>query len=165
MFSIEHPACKVCLHSFEDFPYELTKLDHFKIDDKPNSSAALKKYQLDRNISKIIQQDIKLDCIYSDCEGCSKKSDTYETILLHQQNCRACDDCEYLCTLPNQGDESCGCNEYFTRAALNEHVEAKIGEAQKQKKQKELESQLEALKKAKEEQEQKQAALDAAKRA
>jgi len=74
----------VCLYSFEDFPYELSKLDHFKILDNKNPPEALKKYTIDRNIGKIIQQDLKIDCIYADCgDKCEMKSNTYESILKH----------------------------------------------------------------------------------
>ena len=31
IFSGGHPACKVCLYSFKDFPHALTTYDHFKI--------------------------------------------------------------------------------------------------------------------------------------
>lgn len=55
------------MHNFSEFKYQLTELDHFKIEMKAHEyNLSQKYYEIDRNVKQIIFQDIKLKCIYSD---------------------------------------------------------------------------------------------------
>ena len=64
-FGNNKPSCRICLHSFEDFPNQVTTLDHFKA--KDTLIDGFKKYRINRNLAKILQEDIKIFCHYSDC--------------------------------------------------------------------------------------------------
>ena len=118
IFCSNKPSCRVCLHSFADFPYQLSKFDHFRVKDTENE--AIKKYTMDRNIAKIIQEDIKISCHYSDCGAeCKLNQGSYESITRHQVDCRACEDCLYYCP-----SDKCTCGQYFKKNDLKTHIDA-----------------------------------------
>lgn len=49
------PCCIHCMHNFSDFKYQLTELDHFKIEMKAHEyNLSQKYYEIDRNIKQIM---------------------------------------------------------------------------------------------------------------
>ena len=104
--------------------------DHFNFKSKSDQAtqlfgsipqAEINKYKIDRNLQQILNEDIQVYCQYSDCASCTKKQGSLESILRHQQECRACDDCKYLCRIKDADD--CNCQEYYTRDELKKHME------------------------------------------
>jgi hypothetical protein len=76
-FGNNKPSCRICLHSFADFPYQVTPLDHYRA--KDTKIDVFKKYRINRNIAKIIQEDIKIFCHYSDCGAeCKMNQGSFE---------------------------------------------------------------------------------------
>jgi len=63
-----------------------------------------------------------LNCIYGDCEECTQKTGSYETILKHQISCKACPDCIYSCPVPKTDDYTCECNQYYSKDQLEAHI-------------------------------------------
>lgn len=61
-----------------------------------------------------------VSCQFSDCADCSKKTGTLEGILRHQVDCKACDQCQYLCPIKDRAD--CNCKEYYTKTQLVQHL-------------------------------------------
>ena len=96
---------------------------------------------------------MQIVCIYSDCgEACKMPHGSYEKILKHQIQCRACDDCEYYCPI-----EGCDCGQYYRRG---DHLDKHIAEVKQKKDEEKLriakeKEQAEAEAKAREEEERK----------
>ena len=95
---------------------------------------------LDRNVLKVIQEDLNVYCHFSDCDGCKLKSGTYEEIIKHQVNCRACPDCKYLCW---QDEYDCDCSKdnpkYFTLEEMEQHmIELKEKKEEEERREKEV---------------------------
>ena len=66
-------------------------------------------------MKKLINEDISLYCRYNKEENCSMKEGSFETILIsHEQSCKACPDCKYICILhKTRPDLACECGLYF----------------------------------------------------
>lgn len=101
------PSCSVCLYRFS----------------KTNLREGTK-FQIDRNMKKLINEDISLYCRYHKEESCSMKEGNFETILMtHEQNCKACSDCSYLCNLQKTRPElKCECGQYYNERKMILHI-------------------------------------------
>ena len=112
-------SCKNCCTRFKLDAIELVKDEHLKLTkekfDKLPKLGSNK--GLDRNLKKVIMEDLVVNCKFSDCESCSQKEGApMEQIIKHQRSCHACDDCSYLCCSPD-----CDCNDYYRGSAIQDH--------------------------------------------
>lgn len=79
-------SCSVCLFRFS----------------KKNLEKAIK-FSIDRNLKKLINEDIKIECRYSNFAGCKEKQGSFEKILgSHEKTCKACTKCKYMCPINNE---------------------------------------------------------------
>lgn len=66
-----------------------------------------------------MNEEIKLECRYSNYFDCKMKTGTFESILTsHEKECQACSNCQYLCRV-----KACGCGLYYCSNELQAHIE------------------------------------------
>ena len=102
------PSCIMCLNKLE-VPSELPE-EHRGV------------CNFDRNLKKILNQDIKVECHFADTDGCSMKKESHERITAHQAECRPCGECLYLCPEVLKG--KCRCNKYYKHDKIEAHIDS-----------------------------------------